>query len=99
MEITLRLPGLSNTDEVIELVDIPQSDVGAPFPHLVATEQSLVLFYKLQNNETGLDQNSRGGAASPTAIVRFRDSSDHKFGGPNDEAINGHPLYKKGLRP
>jgi hypothetical protein len=35
---------------------------------------------------------------SPTAIVRFS-AIAHMFGMPNDEALEGHPLYKRGLGP
>ena len=31
------------------------------------------------------------------ALIQFNHCLIHKFGTPNDEALNGHPLWKKGL--
>ena len=33
------------------------------------------------------------------AVLTFPRSTELKAGGPNDEALNGHPLYRFGLRP
>jgi len=32
------------------------------------------------------------------AVIRFPLVYEFRFGGPNDEALNGHPLYKNGLK-
>jgi hypothetical protein len=35
----------------------------------------------------------------PLAVVEFASPRAHLFGPPNDEAIRGHPLASRGLRP
>jgi hypothetical protein len=35
--------------------------------------------------------------SSRYAVLRFVHPHDHMFGSPNDEALDGHPLYKIGL--
>jgi hypothetical protein len=39
-----------------------------------------------------------GTGEGEAAVVTFPDWADVKAGGPNDEALNGHPLYKYGLK-
>jgi hypothetical protein len=36
--------------------------------------------------------------SEPLAIVEFERCYAHRFGGPNDEVIEGHPLYGRGLQ-
>ena len=76
-------------DRVVELVDIPQQDVGAPMPVLLASGGCLVIAYLLV---TG-DNDER-----EFAVVEFDLVYAHYFGSPNDEALSGHPLYARGLR-
>jgi hypothetical protein len=73
-------------DRVEELKDLPQQDTGAPVPILLAEDGVLVLSYRLAPT------------ADEVAIVEFDSVSAHYFGPPNDEALNGHPLYGRGLR-
>jgi len=73
-------------DEVEELKDFPQQSVGAPVPLLLADDGELVLAYLLESE------------TDEVAIVEFERIRAHYFGPPNDEALSGHPLYKKGLR-
>src|ERR1700733_3937554 len=40
-----------------------------------------------------------GTAEEKAAVVTFPNWVDVKVGSPNDEALNGHPLYRYGLRP
>ena len=80
-------------------------DIGAPLPHLVANgHRTYVLFY-LADLDTSWDGIStrivHPGApcAVPLGVVEFHHVHSVKLGGPNDEAIDGHPLSGKGLRP
>jgi hypothetical protein len=34
---------------------------------------------------------------SPFVVIEMRGCAEIRFGGPNDEAIRGHPLYGRGL--
>lgn len=68
----------------IELPEWPQPDAGTPNPKVVADEQGLVLYYKA--------------SAGHHVLVTFQGCSTFTFGAPNDEALNGHPLYGHGLK-
>ena len=74
---------IDKLDQVVELKDVPQQDVGAPMPIVLADDYRLLLSYLLTN---------RG-----AALITFGRPSFHLLGGPNDEALSGHPLYAIGL--
>jgi hypothetical protein len=40
-----------------------------------------------------------GADCEPWALVEFQSCYVAKLGGPNDEVLNGHPLYGNGLEP
>src|SRR5205807_4121143 len=82
---------VDDRDEVVELAEVPQSDVGAPCPLLVATESRLQVAYMVQRQEMFAD--------SSIAVVTFTAPYAHMFGPPNDEAFEGHPLAERGLEP
>jgi hypothetical protein len=91
-------------DKVVELLDAPQSSIGAPRPMILAGEHELYLAYFIQNTPTGwdgstvrvIDENTSG---EPIALITFTGINAHLFGPPNDEAFSGHPLASRGLRP
>ena len=91
-------------DQVIELKNVPQSCVGAPYPVIICDERMLLLAYDVQqlspNFEPGhiLTDADMASFAPQTALVEFKLYYSYSFGAPNDEAINGHPLYERGLR-
>lgn len=91
-------------DRLTELTELPQSSVGAPLPHLVATEDALGLAYLVERTEPASDR-STVRLVTPTsrdeqvAVVKFRRPYAHLFGPPNDAAVRGHPLASRGLRP
>jgi hypothetical protein len=55
-------------------------------PLLLAEDGELILAYLVESE------------ADEVAVVEFESVRAHYFGPPNDEALNGHPLYQKGLR-
>lgn len=63
---------------------LPLADAGAPSPRLVANEFEAAVAYWTAGN------------AHRVAVVRFSESTVY-FGPPNDEALDGHPLYAAGL--
>jgi hypothetical protein len=71
-------------DRVEELTDLPHQSTGAPVPLLLAEDGELILAYLVES------------VANEAAIVEFESVSAHYFGPPNDETLNGHPLYQKG---
>ncbi len=89
-------------DRLHELVELPPSDTGAPLPALVANEGRLSLVYVVSGGEPDwsgpyeavLEAVSHG---PDLAIVDFQGVYAHVLGPPNDEAIEGHPLYRRGL--
>ena len=71
-------------NKVSVLDDWPQSAAGAPDPKIFADDSNFVLRYETQNDKF--------------AVVSFPMVNQFIFGSPNDEALNGHPLYEQGLK-
>ncbi len=78
-------------DRVAKLDDIPKPVTGTPEPIVVADEHAVVLSYVTEYPE------SQGGLDELLCQVRFHCALTHLFGSPNDEALEGHPLWKRGL--
>jgi hypothetical protein len=77
-------------DRIVELTDIPRPVTGVPEPIVVADEQGVVLSYVSD------DEGSTKG--TPTfCLVKFHLARTHLFGAPNDETLEGHPLWDRGL--
>jgi hypothetical protein len=79
--------GVDRHDRIEALTDLPQQSAGAPVPLVIADDSELLLAYRLAP------------LAEEVAIVEFDMPLAHYSGPPNDEAIQGHPLYPKGLKP
>ena len=73
-----------SADNLVEIKDAPLPNTGAANPTIIGDEQNLFLIYTTSDERT--------------AVIKFENCVIHKFGSPNDEALSGHPLYKKGLR-
>jgi hypothetical protein len=93
-------------DEYAVELDFPLPwDTGAPLPHLLADGHRAFLLFHLADPDPGGDGTSvrvvePGSAqAGPLGVVEFHRVRSVTIGGPNDEAIEGHPLSGKGLRP
>jgi hypothetical protein len=90
-------------DRVIELRDLPPSDSGAPGPHLLGHERSVILAYYIR--QKGIWQMPSAELArmqdfrEEAAIIKFNMCFAQMFGPPNDEAFAGHPLASRGLAP
>lgn len=94
---------VDGNDRVVERRDVPPFDVGAPLPHVIASEDSVVLGYLVAEPDPAR------AVTYPTAVgprsdrlvatVTFKDPYVHMFGPPNDEAFAGHPLSRHGLHP
>ncbi len=80
---------VDDQDKVVEL-GVPQSDVGAPEPIVLCNEFKILLAYDVHYTwPTTLRE--------PVALIEFALYESLMFGMPNDEALNGHPLYSRGL--
>ncbi len=84
--------------------DFPVSwDVGAPCPVLVTNDHSVFLMFFVRRFDPKWDgtyvtvQDPSNANAQPMALVEFQRCVSTKFGDPNDEVLEGHPLYGKGL--
>ncbi len=91
-------------DEVLELRNLPQSDVGAPLPVLCAAEHHLCLAFIVSEPDPEFDGTTVQVVGPDTedksiAVVSFARHYAHMLGPPNDEAFEGHPLAGRGLRP
>jgi hypothetical protein len=91
-------------DRVAELGDVPQSDVGAPCPLVLASEGKLMVVYHVSDVSEGWDGTTvtivgPDAPGQPAVIVRFSRVTASMFGPPNDEAFSGHPLASRGLHP
>ena len=84
--------------ESLQPIDLPQSSVGAPLPHVFADEQRLLIAYIVQEGSTAriVGSDSDGEVC---ALVSVEGYWVFQFGPPNDEAIQGHRLHKLGLTP
>ncbi len=71
-------------DAVVPLNDVPRPDTIAPRPAISAAEHFIAVAYYAV------------GPGDAVALVVF-DSYAHVLGPPNDEGLEGHPLYGRGL--
>ena len=79
-----------------------QIDVGAPTPTILSNEHEIYLVFYVQKNDPNWDGstiNVRDSSNEGIATVKFSKYAQFKFGNPNDEAIEGHPLFDYGLQP
>lgn len=95
---------VDNQDCVVELKDVPQSSAGAPRPIVLSDERVTLLAYGIQEKPSPFDGRVLTEAdselfAGELALVEVRFCQSYMFGGPNDEAFDGHPLASRGLHP
>jgi hypothetical protein len=98
---------IDSSDEVVESKDVPLADPGAPGVQVMANDRHVVVEYSVRGLEVG--QMGPDGRIvlpddiaedyDPVAFVEFEGARAHMLGPPNDEAIEGHPLAPRGLRP
>jgi hypothetical protein len=90
--------------EKVVHIELPQSSVGAPLPKILSDESSLYVAYYLESsqnftNGTSIKEVTEESTDETVGIISFELFLAYQFGAPNDEAIDGHPLSSKGLRP
>lgn len=90
-------------DRILEIRNMPQSDVGSPNPCVLATELRVVVAYHLQEKPVWMrsraDLDREDDFRENVAIIQFEGCLAHMFGPPNDQTLNGHPLAPRGLNP
>lgn len=91
-------------EEYAEPLDFPAIwDTGTPLPHLFVNDCRALLVFRLSNPDPEWDgrsvatKNPRTAEDEPFALVEFERCLSTRFGTPNDEVLEGHPLHGKGL--
>jgi hypothetical protein len=87
------------------VIDIgPRWDTGAPLPHLVTNRSRAFVICRADQPDPDWD-GTYVTVVSPSdaheslfVVIEFTGCRDVRFGGPNDEALAGHPLYGRGLQ-
>jgi hypothetical protein len=79
-------------------------DIGAPSPHLISNGHRSFVVCLLNTPDPSWDGtyvtvvDPASSRSEALAIIEFRGVASIRFGAPNDEAIEGHPLNGKGLQ-
>jgi hypothetical protein len=95
---------IAGDEYAIELDFALPWDTGAPLPQVLANDNRTFLLFYLSNPDPDWDGtwvrivDPAADEPEPLGVVQFHRAHSVKLGGPNDEAIKGHPLYGKGLR-
>jgi hypothetical protein len=99
--------GIDGSDEVVENKDLPRAEAGSPELLVIANDWRVVIEYAVRGLEVG-QMGPEGRIVlpedlpeeyDPVAFVEFERPRAHLLGPPSDEAIAGHPLAARGLRP
>lgn len=92
-------------EQYAKVLDIgPRWDVGAPLPHLVSNgSRAFVACYAHQPDPDWDGTyvtvvSPRDPHESLFVVIELTGCHDIRFGGPNDEALSGHPLFGRGLQ-
>nr|WP_199002137.1 hypothetical protein [Flavobacterium sp. ASV13] len=78
-------------------------NTGAPMPHILSSGDQLFLIYYLAVKDPKWDGSyvniidTNSPVTYPIALITFENEIYYTFGTPNDEVIQGHPLYDHGL--
>jgi hypothetical protein len=91
-------------EQYAQVVEIgPRWDIGAPIPHLISNGSRAFAVCLASQPDPHWD-GTYVTVVSPAdthpslfVVIEMRDCHEIRFGGPNDEAISGHPLHGKGL--
>jgi hypothetical protein len=81
----------------------PRGNVGAPLPHLISNGSRAFIVCLASQPDPDWDGtyvrmvSPADTHPTPFVVIELRGCHDIRFGGPNDEAIAGHPLQGKGL--
>ena len=93
-----------NSDRVVKIPSPPLPNAGAPLPTVLSDGSRLLIAYIVSQLDPPWDGAqpmviSSATPRQPIAIVIFHRPYVHAFGPPNDEALHGHPLTPRGLKP
>jgi hypothetical protein len=91
-------------EQYARVIDLgPRWDAGAPLPHLISNGSRAFVVCLASQPDLGWD-GTYVAVVSPAdqhrslfVVLELRGCQEIHFGGPNDEAIAGHPLHGRGL--
>ena len=93
-------------EEYAVTIDFPVKwDTGATLPHVLANDYRCFVTFYVAVVDPDWDGtyatmvNPADEIAQHLAVVEFKFPASMGFGSPNDEGLDGHPLYGKGLEP
>lgn len=91
-------------EQYAKVIDIgPRWDIGAPLPHLISNGSRVFVVCLASVPDPDWDGtyvrvvSPAEEHLSPLVVIEMWGCAEVRFGGPNDEAIRGHPLHGKGL--
>jgi len=94
----------SKNEEYADRIDFPVAwDVGAPLPHLFMNDYKAYLLFYVKAVDPNWDGthttviDTASDKVTDLALVEFEHCNSATLGTPNDEVIEGHHLYGKGL--
>lgn len=92
------------SDAVLGLGDVPRPSVEAPCPVVLAHDDHLFVLYVLQSKPEGwydswVKMISSDAEGEPFVIIVFQHPLAYCHGILDHQALHGHPLYRRGLRP
>jgi hypothetical protein len=85
---TIRVSILQNKPRLMRWTDPPPMETGGPCPAVRSNGHDLHCAYFI---------NSTVAPVRSVAILKFEGVLQHRFGYPNDETLQGHPLHQFGL--
>jgi hypothetical protein len=89
---------IDERDEVIRIEEFPQSSVGAPCPIVLSDEHVAMLAYSTEDEVDPKWNVNVDTTEELYVVVTFERYWSMMFGAPNDDTLNGHPLYSRGLK-
>jgi hypothetical protein len=91
-------------EQYAKVIDLgPRWDTGAPLPHLISNGSRAFIVCMASDPDPDWDGtyvrvvSPADAHPSPLVVIEMWGCAQIRFGGPNDEAIHGHPLHGKGL--
>ncbi|MGH3187120.1 MAG: hypothetical protein ACRDOL_07665 [Streptosporangiaceae bacterium] len=91
-------------EQYARVIDIgPRWDAGAPLPHLVSNGSRAFVACLADQPDPSWDGtyvrlvSPADESPSLFVVIELRGCAEIRFGGPNDEALHGHPLHGRGL--
>lgn len=93
---------MRNDPAVKKVNEIPDCAGGAPEPFILCDEQDVDVIYRIATADYDKFSDSCeavfGDDGELYVSLTFKSCLQHKFGYPNEEAIEGHPKFAAGLR-